>query len=154
MGKHNIGRFTEQQTEAAYLARFEHPDSVIGAHRRLLRWCLAYARTRQRDALSLRDVPDDLFAALSASEDAKYEALAVLHTWANPTVRIDADDLAAMFSSALVAIDMEALRRHGEVELRDESPLFDPLGAFSMKPVEGSSLDRLATALTGTAGVS
>lgn len=149
MGKQNTGRFTEQQTAMAYLARFEHSDSVIGAHRRLLRWCLDYARTHQRDALNLRDVPDDLFETLSASQAAKEEALCVLYTWANPEVGVSVDDLTPMITAAIVAIDMEALRRAGELELSAESPLFDPHGSVLMKPVAGSTLERLAAAAAG-----
>src|SRR4051812_10360767 len=119
MSKQHPGRFRETQAAAAHLQRAVAGSLVIEHHRELLGWCVSYAWNRQRDQVRLRDLPDDVFAALQASEGALVEGLTALYVCANPPTAVDIDALAAVLQTASGAVNLEALRRAGELELSD-----------------------------------
>ena len=153
MGKSNTGRWAEKQTRTP-LPDFAQTSIVIASHARVLRWCAEYAKGRCRNCLSLRDIPDDVFASLGSSQGTKIEALGVLYLHTAPNGRAYVEDLDAVLPTALVALDLEGLRRAGELDLRDEDPPFSARGEVWIKPVPGSDLERLtgSAAAAGDSG--
>jgi hypothetical protein len=132
------------ETRADRLQTFEQVSGVIGNHRVLLRWCVDYAEERGRDGLSLQDVPDEIFAFMTSSQEAMTEALLVLYTCTMaPGAWVPEAEMSAALDAAAVAVGMEKLRRSGEVELTDVAPLFDGDTAVTYRPAPGSWLEKL-----------